>query len=114
MCRRMCRFEERRYFLFHSLSSLSCNDKRKIVAGTETRDRHLATSGGQSIQLQQGRERGEGDVAEESSAVAVAAQVEGDDGQRGLEELQEHARRTAREGELGRSPVLLCVFVNVS
>lgn len=70
--------------------------------GIEAHDRYLATSGGESVQLQQGRESGEGDVTEESATFVVAAKEEANHRERGVGEVQDHARGVTRKGKLAR------------
>lgn len=71
-----------------------------FAAGAEARDRHLATSGSEFIQLQQRRKSRERNVAEEGTAFSVAAEEEVDDRKRDVGQVQDYARGITGEGEL--------------
>lgn len=72
----------------------------RLPAGIEAHDRYLATSGGESVQLQQGRESGEGNVNEESTTFVIAAKAETNHRKHGIREVQNHARGITGKGEL--------------
>jgi len=76
-------------------------------SGIETHDRYLATSGGESVQLQQGRESGKGDVTEESATFVVAAKEEANHREYGARKIQNHARGITRKGKLSLIILLL-------